>query len=398
MATVAASQPVSAPASVAGFDLEAINDVVGRLSDSGMVARGSVTVLELDAVKERLLERWPAKREQVWEQAERTLERELGVATVISRVSETAFVVGQPGREGPQAQALALHALKEVLSFFLGQFRPSDIALRRVDGFKNGEMVCSALDPLAVTAAASAQPRAPDAAEKPRPGDAYKVFPAVDGTVLRVSCSYDGLVSLRANQILAGHRLIPCLADVSGPNRLSVRLASLDWGDAERVDRTVLKLGADLLESLPARPPLCLVPASFSSVSSQKARRDFLEEVAEVGGRLRCRVAIELRDLRGVPAGRLAEVVALLKPACFGVVADVAADKLEIAALVGGGFNGVSIRTLADWSRDPQLVAHFRSLAEIARRIAPICISRVPNRERFPILIESHFTHALVPS
>src|SRR4051812_4810536 len=99
----AASAQVSAsPLQQLGIDRLASADaasMLDRLQGSTLVTEGKITLLGLDAVRERLGERWPVKREQVWEQVERCIARQMGPAVMIVRVCETDYVVAQPAAE-----------------------------------------------------------------------------------------------------------------------------------------------------------------------------------------------------------------------------------------------------------------------------------------------------------
>ena len=384
-----------AAAGIARFDLSALADTVGRLGDAGLLSGGGVVVMNLDCVREALAERWDGKREQVWEHVERTLARELGPTTVVARAGEVDVLVAQPGVERLAAHSRSLRALREILAFFLGEVRPQDLSLRQVDGLEDGRLLCRPLDPsdddIVAVETAPAR-RAPPRAGPP--AYTYSVFSAVDGTSIRVTCAYDDLVALR-NGEPAGRRLRPCVADVSGPDRLSVRLGGLDWRDAERVDFAVLQQAAGLLASLPPTR-MCLAPVSFGALSSQRGRRNVVEQVHALAQDGR-RVAVEIRDLKGVPASRLAEIVGLVRPHVFGVIGEIEADRTLIAGLAGCGLNGLSLRSLADWAADPRLVGHFGGLAALARRIAPICIARAHAPERTPVMREAGYTHAYLP-
>ena len=389
------AQSLTAGGTVSRFDAAALADAIGRLGEAGLIDGGGVVVVNLEAVRVALAERWDAKREQVWEHVERSLTRELGPATIAVRAGETDFLVAQPGVERPAAHGGVLRALKEILAFFLGQVRPQDLRLQQVDGVDGGALICRPLDPaggedIVVTA------RAGQAAAQPSaPAFSYSVFAAVDGAVLRVTCAYDDLVALK-NGGPAGYRLRPCVSDVSGPNRLSVRTASLDWRDAERVDSAVLQQAIGLLASLPPRAGVCLAPVSFATLSSQRGRRSLFELVEALASGTR-RIVFEIRDLKGVPASRLTEVVGLVRPLVYGLVGEVEADRTQIAGLAGCGLNGLSIRTLADWARDPRLVDHFQSAAALARRIAPFCLARAPAAERLPVIRDAGYTHGYLP-
>src|SRR3954471_19616418 len=64
-----------------------------RLSDSGLIERGCATVIGLDSIRDRLGPKWAARRDWVWETAERHLHRRLGDTGFAIRLGDTDFVI-----------------------------------------------------------------------------------------------------------------------------------------------------------------------------------------------------------------------------------------------------------------------------------------------------------------
>lgn len=379
------------------LDLSAVADAVGRLNDAGLVAAGGVTVMNLASVRRALSDRWEAKRQQVFDHVERTLVRELGPATLVVRAGEEDFLVAQPGVERLAALGRALQALRDILTFFLGEVRPGDMNLRQVDAIQGSSVVCRDLPPTFAAGDLDVGP-----VEAPRPPaakpaadhlKAVKVFAALDGAALRVICAHDHLILLKNNS-LAGIRLRPAVSDISGATPQPVRLATLDWRDAERVDEAVLERARDVTRTYSA--PLFVVPAAFSTLSSLRGRRLVIEGLAELADSGRRRIALEIRDLHGVPPSRLSEVIAQVKPWCHGIVAEVGIDRTDIAAIAGCGFNAVSIRPRSDWTRNADHERRFRALGELARNISPIVITRAFTPDAFDALRRAGFTHATI--
>ena len=219
-----------------------------------------------------------------------------------------------------------------------------------------------------------------------------KVFAAQDGAAIRVTCALDHLIQLRTGAA-AGCRLRPAVADVSGPLPTPVKLAAMDWRDAERVDLAVLDQAMAVLAAQAAATRF-LVPASFPTLSAQRGRRLVMDHIEALADRLARPVALEIRDLRGVPAGRLAEVVALVKPVCKGVLGEVEPDRVDIAAVAACGLNGLTIRPRRDWTADPRQTEQFTAMGDLARRVAPNAITRAFSVDGLGLLARAHFSHA----
>jgi len=379
------------------LDFEAVADTIGRLNAAGLIGCGSLAVLNLEPIRRAMGPRWGAKQPVVFEHAERTLRRDLGPDAVIAAAGDVDVVVAQPGVVPVVALSRTLQALRDVLRFFIGEVPPDQLLLSQVDTAEGGALVCRRVDSRTLDARAGA-PAGPGA-RVPNPAPAASLpthtdFVSVDGMRIRVTCGRDDLFLLKSGAQV-GSRLRPCLTDISGPNRLSVRVNSLEGRDAEAVDHAVLRQAAAHFP-LDAGPPMVVAPVAFSTLSTQRGRRDVLDELLALSGRLNSRPILEIRDLRGVPSSRLAEIVSLMRPATAAILGEVEADKASIAGLAGCGLGGLVIRTLADWPQDRKLFLHFRGLAELARCVAPVCIGRGVSVMRLPGMLEAGFTHAFV--
>src|ERR1700744_1966589 len=69
---------------------------LSKFQESGVLEAGLVNLIALDAVVERLGERWQGRREAVYDMVERVLSRRLGEGGAFARGSETDFLVIQP--------------------------------------------------------------------------------------------------------------------------------------------------------------------------------------------------------------------------------------------------------------------------------------------------------------
>ena len=91
-----------------------------RFSDPQLIAAGRINVLSLEAVQGRFADRWQARKDQVFDFAERVLERGVGLTGMHLRVSDTDFVIVQPDLSRLAGQAACLNFLREILNHFLG--------------------------------------------------------------------------------------------------------------------------------------------------------------------------------------------------------------------------------------------------------------------------------------
>ncbi|MGZ8363950.1 MAG: hypothetical protein ACXW3D_08530 [Caulobacteraceae bacterium] len=116
------SRPAVSDASAARIDrmVEAgANAVLESAQASGLVEQGLVNIISIEAIRDRLGDRWPKRREDIWGYAGRTCQKHLGQTAIVRRLDETDMLVVGAG-DAAMAQAGCLKALEETLNFFLG--------------------------------------------------------------------------------------------------------------------------------------------------------------------------------------------------------------------------------------------------------------------------------------
>src|SRR5580704_282913 len=117
-----------------------------RLQSSSILGEGKVCLMSLDAVRERLGPRWPARRDRVYDHAQQTLRRQLGPHGFFLRISETDIMVAQPNVGRIAGQAYCLNCLREVLTYFLGEALISDIMVHEFTSIEGGHVSARTLD------------------------------------------------------------------------------------------------------------------------------------------------------------------------------------------------------------------------------------------------------------
>ena len=165
----------------AGVDMESavprlmsagLADALHQFDKPDLLYDGKVVLIALDAVVTRLGERWPMRREQVYEHVSRTLQRDLGAQGYFARVSETDVLICQPALSRYAAQASCVRYLREIITHFLGEADHTDICVHQVSSISNNEVLAHLVDPTHVEhqaheEARSPPPRIPDEPEPP---------------------------------------------------------------------------------------------------------------------------------------------------------------------------------------------------------------------------------------
>lgn len=365
---------VQDPAASARIDRVASSDVreaLERLEGSDVLKAGGANLIGLDAIRTKLGDRWPAKRARVWEHVERDLEKRLAPTDMVLRLDEVNFLVAISGGSRFAAQATCMHALKDVLQFFLGETRMIDIAVRTVTSLKDGAVTSAPLDPAAIERAAAIPPPEPGLSDQaavewrpPLAGRSWlSSFVGAKRHPVEVRVAVEPVVNLRRDLVtsfLIDRNAVPEVIEST---------------DRMQVDVAVLSYAMTLLREHKAQGGRLTLhlPLSYSSVASVKAREATLRLIRQMHETARETMLIEIADLdAGVPPSRLIEVVSLVKPFCLGVLGRVRPTRKALDAVRGCGLKGLVLDASRGIGRTPAedaIVLH--AFVEAGSSIAP---------------------------
>ncbi|WP_297512043.1 hypothetical protein [uncultured Caulobacter sp.] len=376
--------------------------VAQRLSGSELVARGSVNVISIKAIRAWAGEWWSQKRADVWTYVELKLNEHLDRQDMRARISDSEFLVAMNNDHGLAAQATSVKILEDVLTHLLGVASPGDLGIRSVIGVEGGQAVCRRVDPFVVLAARARR----DSARSPvrvtvEPSDEARrtpvAFTTAGGAALRVDFTLEHVVSLRRD-ITTAVRLEPMVTHLASGRQASARaLTKLSDRDVAFIDEATLKYAAVFARSVqgPDTPELIL-PASFRTLGTQRGR-DLLTGTAGLSlSLLRGGVMIELVDVtRGTPAGRLLEVVGLLRALTRGVIARVPPDKEALRVLKDARLAGLALDASDLTGEAARIAGDIMAFGRDARGLAPMTILQgLPQDGYFAAAETAGLTHA----
>jgi len=161
-----------------------------QLKGTDVLAEGKVCLVSLEAIRDRMDLRWPTRREMVHDYARQTLRRQLGSRDFFLRISDVDYMVAQPAVSRLAGQAYCLNALREILTYFLGEALTADIVVREVVLIGDGEVQARRLDVAKVEAAEGAERsdrRASVARAALTSQDRWTPFVTQDGRAARAS-------------------------------------------------------------------------------------------------------------------------------------------------------------------------------------------------------------------
>lgn len=376
--------------------------VLQRLTGNDLVARGSVNVISIKAIRQWAGEWWSQKRGDVWTYVELKLNEHLDRQDMRARISDSEFLIAMNNDQGLAAQATSVQILEDVLTHLLGAASPMDLGIRSVIGVEGGEAVCKPIDASVILAARARR----DSARSPvrvsvDPADESRrtpvAFTTAGGAALRVDFTLEHVVSLRRN-VTTAVRVEPMVTHLASGRQASARaLTKLSDRDVAFIDESTLKYAAVFARSAqgPNTPELIL-PASFRTLGTQRGR-DLLTGTAGLSlALLRGGVQIELVDItRGTPAGRLLEVVGLLRALTRGVIARVPPDKEALRVLRDARLAGLALDA-SDLSGEAAKIAmDIMAFGRDAKGLAPMTILQgLPQEGYFAAADTAGLTHA----
>jgi len=376
--------------------------VLQRLTGNDLVARGSVNVISIKAIRQWAGEWWSQKRGDVWTYVELKLNEHLDRQDMRARISDSEFLIAMNNDQGLAAQATSVKILEDVLTHLLGAASPMDLGIRAVVGVEGGEAVCKPINAAVILAARARR----DSARSPvrvsvDPADESRrtpvAFTTAGGAALRVDFTLEHVVSLRRN-VTTAVRIEPMVTHLASGRQASARaLTKLSDRDVAFIDESTLKYAAVFARSAqgPNTPELIL-PASFRTLGTQRGR-DLLTGTAGLSlALLRGGVQIELVDItRGTPAGRLLEVVGLLRALTRGVIARVPPDKEALRVLRDARLAGLALDA-SDLSGEAAKIAmDIMAFGRDAKGLAPMTILQgLPQEGYFAAAETAGLTHA----
>lgn len=304
------------------FSTHELGPTLERFQSSGMLEEGRINLIGLDAIAERLGDKWEGRQEQIYHHVERTLTRHLEGGGFFQRVSPTDYLVVQPALAKFSAQVSCLSYLRDLLAHFLGGAAPEAVDVLEVTSLAGGRIFAAEIDRAYAVSAAKTEPPVtlPEADDTlPTP---WNPFVAADGRKLRVSCHLEPVFELKTFAQI-GFRIARRVLRMPEEIELSAQeLRNLTTADIEKVDLATIARGISRLRSEQgnAKQPTLFLPVSYTTLSSQRGRGPLIARFKEATHGVEKGLICEINDIEGVPGSALAAVTVLIKPFCVIVV------------------------------------------------------------------------------
>ncbi len=377
-------------------------DLLASLAAEGRLADGHAHILDLDAIRHAFGRRWAERAQMVFEMVQTHGRRLFGPEDLIERVGETDVLIVAPVKDPMVSRGLAARLLGETVSHFLGEARPSALTIKLIAGFEDGALVCRLLDAQEIAdARAAAEAAERDWNERligPAGGLLAQPIVTFDGRRLHLDFNAPVVRDLHRDAV-AGRHIAPRLIwaetgeALTPAERMDLLAADMERVDLVTLDRALERLASD------DRPPSLLVTLSFLSASSQRARTRLMLHPGPLREVVRASVIWVLTDLPdGIPAGRLTEVAALLRPFGRAVFAETRLTGVALKAARTAGIGGLILEPPA-LLNETDCALWLLQAGRLAERSAPTLIAaNLVSADLLPMAAAAGFTHATLRS
>jgi hypothetical protein len=351
--------------------------ILDQFQASPLLSSGKVNVIGLDAISERMGDRWKVRRDLVHEHADNVLRRQLGPSSIVQRISATEIIVAQPDVSRFAGQVRCLNGLREIFRHFLGEARVIDLKVHEVTRITSTGVFGQRLDVTAIDAAEPEQVRAVSVlggAEEPPPAslDRWTPFASSTGRQIGVSCSLEPLMQLKSSARI-GYRVTRRVFQLpSHAPLLAQDLEALAPADLEKIDLATIARGIDRarVRDGQEKPPTLILPASFTTLHNRRIRPMVVALLEHARDAVRHGLIVEISGIDGAPAAALHEAISAVRPLCLHVIGRLS-DGLDqdVRFLKGAGLDGLSVRS-PPTDGDAQFVGWAKGFVVAATRIA----------------------------
>ena len=383
-------------ASVKEVSAASMLEAIGR---SSLADDGHALIVSIEAIKTALGPRWGPRRSQIYEVVERNFRKYLSPTDIWQPAGEAYFLVVAPETSPLVAQALCYRALKEVLTFFLGEVNPLHLQVNRVTGISNDRIE---MEPYTVAQLEQADREAVIAAqEEAKPPSSLSTLASwplttADGQNLRVSFAVEPVLDLKS-WAMAGHRIESRILNLqTGLDLNGTKRRMLLPRDFEKIDLAALERGMSRLRGgTPDRASL-IIQLSFASLSNSRARSALLARAGAMSAALKQGAICELVDVEaGVPVGRLIEVASLVRSAFRGVFVQVEPKRNAVESALGASLYGLSVRAADLGSDAASISAAARDFVVLLKgRKTLLTVTSLPSPDLLVAVLAAGFTHA----
>ena len=376
--------------------------VLERLSGTDLLRRGCVNIIALDAIRDRLGDRWERRREQVWDHAVRCIDQRLGEGDLTAQISDTEFLICLTRDSGVTSQVASTRILEEVLVRFLGACKPSDLVLRTVTAVNGKALSCQTLDSEELVKSARS---APDSALGKVQSAAARRYVEHEVTVtsmgrrLQVSFNTSDWLSLR-HGVRAALWVRPEVRDLETKMVLDRKAyAALESTALAKIDEATASFLVDLFNDTESAEQWSIIaPVSLQTISLGRSRQGYIALLDQCLAQCRSRLVLELQNIEpGTPRGRIAEAVGIAQRHCRAVFVRTGPSRSVLESLSGLRLLGVVVDAAELGVGPEELASGLLGYSALSKPLScAIAVTRLPSAAMIAAAKLAGFTHGTV--
>lgn len=369
-------------------------EIIERLRESHADTLGRAFLIKLNYLADTLGSRWPMKRDLVFGQLKDNFEKKFSEPDWCIRINDDSFLMVIPTLGEHKGAMNAVEFWYSTGQFFVGDVSKVSAPLYEAAAHDVDSLQLTPIDLNSYFDRARARPMSDqreispvEADEAPeQPGYLYKMgeikrqssdgsLLAIRGRQFRVTSSLEPVFEMKKLAMI-GYRFEPHVMETNGVMLDGRYIEALDWGEREQIDIANIEQGLRLIHmrSAEQRKFAMIAPAAFSTFAATRARSRILTLVKEAAREMRLKVIFEVRQLKGVPPGRISEIAFMLKPYCMTVMGQSGADPRAILALKGCGLSGACVDFDGAARDEATLETYLSSLSQAARASTGACM------------------------
>lgn len=369
------------PAAPRIFSIRNLESLLDQIAHPKLLEDGAVNIISIQAVREKLADRWERSCDNIYERIDKQISRQLGAADYQCRISETDYLLSFPGDAREAAQLRAMRLLQDLLELFLGAFTLEQLDIRAVTGRQGDALTAEPVDIAALhrglaTGTSSRAPKTPSPplgvkipGHPPLPPEPIRV----GERTLHLDFEFRPIWDVRHDAISSfSLNAIPQTDQSRALGEARADRSQLIPEELTAIDLAAASHGLETLTYLFQRQSRFILhlPVSYETLASSRARPRYLDAIKSFAPELRRYIAFELHDLpSGVPQSRLSTLVTMLSPFGRGVIAFVRAQRVGVVSLQGCGLLGMAVELESPSLPEAELfvrIGTFRERAHLA--------------------------------
>lgn len=368
------------------LDTVSASRLLEEIQSGDAALRDRATLLSVAAVRDYAPDQWGKRAERVAEFLNRAFQREAAAGELLLALNDTDFLMIQPSRPAAEGVGRAASLLQSCCIYFIGHTPEDAIRVSMIGGIEQGEVQAAPVtqaqleagkvalararqdesppwEPFTVSSAKT-KPQAVAGMEIGRLEASFYLEPVWNVVASRVN-AYQ-VHTILVHELDDGERRVAQTSELPHDAVMDVTLKQVAF--AGEVFAGWFESGVAIGLHLPVSINALIHSSRRLRVirALTKLRRDNPQDLA--------RLAIELTDLHaGMPASRLGEVGAQLKPYCGGLLASLAIGAGDVAHWRGAGLKGLALVNHAETPHEQRAVfAHLIKSAARPLGLTPV--------------------------